>query len=446
VRALLRRYHPHTLDDVMAVISLFRPAPLRGGLKEAFLRRRDGLEPVVYLLDGLAPAMRQRVAEILGETYGVILYQEQVLRLLSEVGGLPLGQAEALRRALPEVRDEAERRALRERFLAGALERGLSKTQAGQVWDLLAGFTGYAFCKAHAASYAIVAYRAAYLKANYPAEFLAAAIENEGGYYSPAAYAEEARRRGLQLRPPHVNTPSLATRGSGDTVRIGLRRVRGLGSRTVKRLLEEARLAPFTTLRELIARVRPDEEEAKALIRIGACDGLGGNRAEMVWELYTHLPLVWAQAAEEQLPLGLVNPPVPVEVPSLPDFTLEERIHLERKILGLAVSGHPLSLYGERLERYRPVSSAVLGTYVGETVIVAGWPIGVRPHRTKRGEWMVFLSLEDRVGTIEVVLFPETYRTCAGMVGQEAPHVVRGVVQERQGEVVIVGEAVWLEE
>jgi DNA polymerase III alpha subunit len=445
VRALLRRYQPHTLDDVMAVISLFRPAPLRGGLKETFLRRRNGLEPVVYLLDGLAPVMRERVGDILGETYGVILYQEQVLRLLSEVGGLPLGQAETLRRALPKVQGEAEQRALRERFVAGALKRGLTKKQAGQVWDLLAGFTGYAFCKAHAASYAIVAYRAAYLKANYPAEFLAAAIENEGGYYAPAAYAEEARRRGLKLLPPHVNTPSLATRGSGDTVRIGLRRVRGLRARTVKRLLEEARLAPFTTLRDLIARVRPGEEEAKALIRIGACDGLGGNRAEMVWELYTHLPLVWDQAAQGQLPLGLVDLPESMEVPSLPDFTLKERIHFEREILGLAVSGHPLSIYGERLDRYRPVSSAVLDTYVGERVIVAGWPIGARPHRTKQGKWMAFLSLEDRVGTIEVVLFPQVYRACAGIVGQEAPHVVRGLVQERQGEVVIVGEAVWIE-
>lgn len=446
VRALLRRYRPCTLDDVMAVISLFRPAPLRGGLKEVFLRRRDGLEPVVYLLPDLEPAMRQRVADILGETYGVILYQEQVLRLLSEVGGLPLGQAEALRRALPGVQDEAERRALRERFAAGALAQGLSKAQAGQVWDLLAGFTGYAFCKAHAASYAIVAYRAAYLKANHPAEFLAAAIENEGGYYSSAAYAEEARRRGLQLLPPHVNTPVLATRGCGGAVRIGLRRVRALSARTLGRLQEEARLAPFSSLRDLIARVRPGEEEAKALIRIGACDGLGGNRAEMVWELYTHLPLVWEKAAEGQLPLGLVDPPVHVQVPALPDFTLEERISLERAILGLAVSGHPLSLYGERLERYRPVSSAVLGTYVGETVIVAGWPIGVRPHRTKQGEWMAFLSLEDRGGTIEVVLFPEVYRSSAGVVGQEAPHVVRGLVQERQGEVVVVGEAVWLEQ
>jgi DNA-directed DNA polymerase III PolC len=446
VRALLRRYQPHTLDDVMAVISLFRPAPLRGGLKETFLRRRNGLEPVVYLLDGLASAMRERVGDILGETYGVILYQEQVLRLLSEVGGLPLGQAEALRRALPKVQGEAKQRALRERFAAGALERGLTKKQAGQVWDLLAGFTGYAFCKAHAASYAIVAYRAAYLKANYPAEFLAAAIENEGGYYAPAAYAEEARRRGLRLLPPHVNTPSLATRGSGDTVRIGLRRVRGLRARTVKRLLEEARLSPFTTLRGLIARVRPGEEEAKALIRIGACDGLGGNRAEMVWELYTHLPLVWDQAAQGQLPLGLVDVPETMDVPALPDFTLEERIRLEREILGLAVSGHPLSIYGERLDRYRPVSSAVLDTYIGERVIVAGWPIGARPHRTKQGEWMAFLSLEDRVGTIEVVLFPQVYRACAGVVGQEGPHVVRGLVQERQGEVVIVGEAVWIEE
>jgi DNA polymerase-3 subunit alpha len=163
----------------------------------------------------------------------------------------------------------------------------------------------------------------------------------------------------------------------------------------------------------------------------------------MVWKLYAYLPLLWDRAAGGQFPLGLESPVEPLEVPPLPDFSAEERIRLEREILGLAVSGHPLGNYAEQLERCHPVSSAVLDGYVGKQVVVAGWPIGARPHRTKQGEWMVFLTLEDRVGTIEVVLFPEDYRACAGLVGQEVPHVVQGLVQERQGEVVVVGEAVW---
>ncbi len=446
VRALLRRYCPRHLNDVMAVISLFRPAPLKGGLKESFLRRRCGEEAVTYLLPDLDPAMRERVQEILGETYGVILYQEQVLRLLVEVGGLSAGQAEALRRALPEAQDEEQREDLRQRFVAGAMGRGLAAAQAGQVWDLLAGFTGYAFCKAHAASYAVVAYGAAYLKAHYPAEFLAAVIENEGGYYSAAAYAEEARRRGLKLLPPHVNAANLATQGQGSIIRIGLRRVQGLGERTRQRLLEESRLAPFRSLFDLLSRVRPREDEAKALIRVGACDGLGGNRAEMAWELYAWLPLL-----EERLPPGQATLPLaldemaPFEIPHLADYRREERIRLEQEILGLAVSGHPLSIYAERLARYQPVGSAILGEYVGQRVVVAGWPIGVRPHRNRQGEWMAFLSLEDLAGTIEVVILPKVYRQCAATLGQGRPHLVRGQVQYRRGEVVVGAEAVWVE-
>ncbi len=448
VRTLLRRYRPRCLDDVMAVISLFRPAPLRGGLKESFMRRRAGAEEVTYLLPDLGPEMQGRVRDILEETYGVILYQEQALRLLSEVGGLELAEAESIRRALPEVRSESGRKALRKRFVEGAVGQGLSAVQAGQVWELLSGFTGYAFCKAHAASYAIVAYRAAFLKAHFPAEYLAAAIENEGGYYSSAVYAEEARRRGLQLLPPNVSDPNPATRGSSHTIHIGLRRVQGLSERTRQRILEEARLAPFRSLCDLLTRVRPNEEEAKNLIRVGACDGLGRNRAEMIWEMYAWLPIMHERQTHGQvaLPLGLQGGPIPFDIPRLPDYTLTERILYEQEILGLAVSGHPLSTYRDKLARYRPVGSAVLDTYIGERVIVAGWPIGVRSHRTQQGEWMAFLSLEDLAGTIEVVLFPEVYHKCAAMLGRTRPHLAQGLVQERQGEIVLVADALWLEE
>jgi DNA-directed DNA polymerase III PolC len=447
VRALQRRYRPRCLDDVMAVISLFRPAPLRGGLKEVFLRRRAGKEPVTYLMDDLDEGMRERVEGILGETYGVILYQEQVLRLLSEVGGLGLGEAEEVRRALPGMRSEAERRALRRRFTEGAVVRGLSAAQASQVWDLLAGFTGYAFCKAHAASYAIVAYRSAYLKAHHPAEHMAAVIENEGGYYTPAAYAEEARRLGLRLLPPHVNDSHPETRGSDGTIRIGLKRVRGLSERTRRRILEESRLAPFASLLDFLSRVQPREDEAKDLIRVGACDGLGGNRAEMIWELYAWLPTLAERTPEGQYVLPIkAERTAPFEIPRLPGYTLEERILLEREILGLAISGHPLSLYGERLSRYRPVGSAMLDAYVGEKVVVAGWPVGARLPRTRTGEWMAFLSLEDLDGPIEVVLFPETFRRCGSVLGLECPYLVQGQVQEQEGEIVVVAEALWAEE
>lgn len=446
VRALLRRYRPRCLDDVMAVISLFRPAPIRGGLKESFLRRRAGEEPASDWFREMDPELRARVEEILGETYGVILYQEQVLRLLSEVGGLSLGEAEAIRRALPETQTGAEREPLRQRFLQGATRKGLSASQAEQVWERLAGFTGYAFCKAHAASYAIVAYRAAYLKAHYPAEYMAAVIENEGGYYTPAAYAEEARRLGLKLLPPHVNAPHVATTGCNDTIRIGLGRVRGLSEATRKRLIEEARLAPFTSLSDFLFRVRPREEEAKALIRIGACDGLGGNRAEMIWELYAGLQRAEERTPDGQFPLPLDEEHIlPFPIPALPDYRLEERIAFEREILGLALSAHPLSLYQDVLARYQPVGSQLLADYIGEKVTVAGWPIGARPQRTRRDEWMAFLSLEDLNGTIEVILFPELFRRCAGFLGQECPHLVRGEVQEHQGEPVVLAEAVWTE-
>ena len=167
----------------------------------------------------------------------------------------------------------------------------------------------------------------------------------------------------------------------------------------------------------------------------------------MIWELYAWLPTLAERTPQGQYALPMqAERAAPFEIPRLPDYTLEERILLEREILGLAISGHPLGLYGERLARYRPVGSAVLDAYVGEKVVVAGWPVGARLPRTRTGKWMAFLSLEDLDGPIEVVLFPETFQRCGGVLGLECPYLVQGQVQEQGGEIVVVAEALWAEE
>jgi DNA-directed DNA polymerase III PolC len=498
MRGLLKWLRPRNLNDVATAISLFRPGPLEGGFMDTFMRRHLGQEPVEYL----HPFMEA----ILKETNGVILYQEQFLRLVHTLAGLGLGEAEQLRKALGKTRAPEERTRLGSQFVSGAIERGIDQIQAEKVWEIVAGYTGFGFCAAHAHSYALTAYRSAYMKAHYPAHFLAAQINNQGGYYGTSVYVEEARRLGIELLPPSVNesgawceVPARESDNRGkQSIRFGLQFVKGLSEKSIAAIVAE-RLSGghFHSLMDLISRVDMSPTEVTMLVKVGACDNLGEggdasipsiasiqgsmgetlegvyeppkslNRKQMLWLLPVLLSKrsLTAKRVNRQsrtgrllatgsdgmglqiaiggdfipysLSLGarggigspkiLGNHTLHIDVPSLEEYTPTEKLQLEQEALGFALSHNQM----EWLEVPGAVLSGELHRYADREVKVAGIAVAGRRHMGKDGKWMLFLSLQDREGLIEIVLFPDAYHKHGKVLvnGGHGPYVIKGTVQ-----------------
>ena len=412
MRSTLQLIHAVTPDDVMAALALYQPGPLRGGLRDAFIRRHNKEEPVSQLHPSLTA--------VLDDTYGVILYQEQVLRIAHEIAGLSLAESDLLRRAMSHFDPGKLMQNLKEKFVRGAGERQqIASDLAEKIWDMMAAFAGYGFPKAHAASYAQVAWNSAWCKAHYPAEFLSAVLANWGGYYSQRVYLMEARRVGFPPRPPHINFSgrecAVLYPGGSAILYLGLDQVRDLTNRTLQRIIQQR---PFHSLEEFLLRVDPRPAEAQNLIRCGALVGLGTIPSLL-----------------QQLGRGTRKPGQPslFEVePAMdePDWTLVERVAAQQEILGIGVDAHPLDLYAEQLRRIQAISTVeALGTS-GKKVTVAGVRQSHRRSKTSSGEWMAFLTLEDFDGMLDVVLFPTVFRfTRKEIFTENRPILVEGVME-----------------
>lgn len=411
MRNTLRDLQARTIDDVLAALALFRPGPIQGGLRDAYVRRHLGREAVAHIHPALAP--------VLDETLGVILYQEQVLRIAHELAGLSLTDADMLRRAMSHFDPGEKMRTLRERFLAGAEQvSGIAPDVAGRIWDMMAAFAGYGFPKAHAASYAVAAWRSAWCKTHHPALFMAAVMANWGGYYSQRVYLTEARRLGLKLRPPHVNFSrhefSVVAHTGQPVLYMGLDQVRDLTQRTIS-AIERGR--PFTSLDDFLTRVDPRPGEAANLARVDAFAGLASP-----------------QRAQERLTGGWL-----AGQPGLFDLsggdaggddarTLAERVDDEEEILGAAVSAHPLELaagrYGEAL------STVQASARTGQTVRVAAMRQTWRRSRNPQGERVYYMVAEDLEGMIDCVIANDVYeRHRAAFSTGPGPFVLEGVVE-----------------
>ena len=425
MRATLREIHARSADDLMVALALYRPGPLKGGLKDAFVRRFNGEEPVTHLHPALEP--------LLGETCGVILYQEQVLRIAHELAGLSLAEADLLRRAMSHFDPGRQMQLLREKFIAGSQERrGIDPDVGGRIWEMMAAFAGYGFPKAHAASYAQLAWNGAWCKTHFPAEFMAAVLANWGGYYSQRVYLTEARRMGLTLRAPHINHSqpefSVSYPGGAPVLYMGLDQVRDLTRRTQGRIL---RGRPFAALADFLARVDPSPREAQNLIRCGALDGLGtipgllAKLEQAPWQMGQLALFAWEDQEGEEWPL-------------------RQRVAAQEEILGISVDAHPLELYAERIRQARALSTVEALGKPGERVRVAGMRMAWRRSRTEKGGLMAFLTLEDLDGMLEVIISPDVYRRLPARLSGSEPLLVSGVLERdpARGEPVLRAERI----
>jgi len=399
--SLCRQCRVREIDGLIAIVSVIRPGAANEGKKRSFTRRYQGLEPVTYPHPSLAACLRS--------TYGLVVYEEHILQISEAFAGLPPGRADVLRRALNK-QQRAVIAEIRAEFFAAARARGHAPEKIEEVWGLVTGFAGYAFCKAHSTAYGVEAYQAAWLKRYFPAEFMAAVLTHGKGFYHPLVYVLECHRLGLKLLPPSVNEPGPAFVPHDQVIRVPLTRMNGLTTRTTDALLAARARGVFTSLGDFFRRVAPTGEELEAMIRVGAFDEFGETRTRQFWQAQHWVKTQGAASGPNQ---GWLLPPPGLE--SLPGVPLSEpparaRLEAETELFGFAISGHPLELFADvAWETYCPVNR--LGEFVGQIVTTCGLVVEQRTHHQITGEPMKFLTLADGTGLVETELFAQTYQS-----------------------------------
>lgn len=410
MRGTLREIQAKTMPDIMAALALYRPGPLRGGLRDAFVRRFRGEEEVTPLHDSLT--------ELLKTTYGVILYQEQVLRIAHELGGLSVAQADILRRAMSHFDPGGVMVTLRRNFIEGARVRhNVPEETAERIWDMMAAFAGYGFPKAHAASYAQLAWNSAWCKTHYPAEFMAAVLGYGGGYYSQRVYLMEARRLGLPLHPPHVNHSNgvfRVTYPKGEAhLYMGLGQVRDLTHRTMKAIIQNQ---PYTSLEDFLLRVEPQRKEAQHLLMVGALDGL------------VSIPEGLARL-EHRRPPGQMQLFGAVE--TVEDWDEAQRTQAQRDLLGVSLGMSPLEQIADEIQSSGAISTLEAESHVGEKVTLAGMRQTWRRMRSRAtNQMMCYLNLEDLEGSLQVLIPPALYRSSYTTLHEIGPFLITGQIED----------------
>lgn len=444
---LLMQLAPDAFQDLIPMVALYRPGPLGSGMAEDFIKRKHGKIPVEYPHPMLEPVLK--------ETYGVILYQEQVMRIASVMGGFSLGQADLLRRAMGHKESDVLL-AQRQAFLEGAEKQGVSSEVANHVFDLMVHFAGYGFNKSHSVCYAWIAWQTAYLKANFRPEFMAAMMTCYNGDRGKVSrYIANSRKHGVKLVAPNVNRSRASFAASGNTILFGLSGIQHLGDAAVESIIEaREKDGPFTSLSDFLERVDGRTVNARAcesLIKCGALDDLGANRPQMLEALpqaMSNAAMVREDRQSGQISLfGQSEPVHEVAYKPLPDASAREKIDWERQLLGFYVSGHPLDRFKNEMKQCVPLSELEgegRVTLDGKLITVGGIINHVKGMVTKKGAPMGYITLEDFTGEIEVVVFPSAWEKYRELLRNDAAILLSGRVQANERTVHILAERIAL--
>lgn len=410
---MLPRMKPACFNDIVIAISLIRPGPIQGNMVHPFLRRRSGVEPVAYAHPLLEPALR--------DTLGVILFQEQVLTVARDLAGFTAGQGELLRRALGAKRATEAIETFRATFLDGAAGRGVPRDVAEQVFGQLLAFGGYSFARSHAAAFAVLVYRSAWLKRYHPAAFFAALLNNQPmGFWNAAVLVNEARRLGMAVFPADVHLSRAGCRPENGGIRLGLSLVKGMGEEHVAHLLEERARAPFASLDDFCRRTSLGRRLVERIILAGAMDGWGTPRRELLWEL--------GLLSYEENALDMTWERDEVELPPL---SAAEAMLAEQSVMGLSPGDHVMTFYRARLRRQGILGSQELAACAGgRRVRAAGLLIVHQSPPTAKG--FHFLTLEDEDGMMNIILRPAVYERFRRVIRVAQLLIVQGEVQ-REG-------------
>jgi len=447
MKDLLARLKPARFDDVTALVALYRPGPLDSGMVDDFVERKHGRQKVEYLLPELAP--------ILEETYGVILYQEQVMKIAGALASYSMAEADGLRKAMGKKITEIMAQH-RERFIKGALENNYPEEPVTKIFDLMEKFGGYGFNKSHSAAYALIAYQTAYLKAHFPVEFMAALLTSEmGSIDSVVKFIAECRRHHIPVLQPDINTSGKSFTADGDKILFGLVAVKNVGEGAIDAILEARQNGgAFSSLHEFCERVdlkKVNKRVLESLIQCGAFDTTGAHRAQMMAALEEALEYGQRVQKEKTSPqMGLFDaleierqtfnaPPMP----DVPAWDNTYQLTLEKESLGFYITGHPLDQFEKTLEKFTTADALSLQEKSdGEAVRIGGIITDVKTIRTKRGDLMAFITTEDMSGSVESTVFSSVYESATNLLIADTPVLIEGRLQKEDNTAKIIAEKI----
>lgn len=419
----LPRVKPRSIEDLTIEVAIVRPGPLQGNMVNPYIRRRNGEEKIEYLHPSLEP--------ILEETLGVILFQEQVLQVAVRVGGFTEGEADRLRKAMSRKRSKEEIEKMREKFLRGAERKGIDLETANRVFEAIKSFAEYGFCKSHAAGFALLSYKSAWLKRYYPVEFYVALLNNEPmGFYRIDTVVNDAKRHGVEILYPHINKSGKDCTIEDGKIRIGLRFVKNLGESTAEKILEERKKGEFRDLRDFLLRTGCERDVVESLILSGAFDFLSRSRRELLFELDE------LERYMTDLGFHFHNQKL-----SLPDLSRKERIYLDYTLLGLSPNDHPINLLREEINQGGILrSDEIMNLPSGKYVRFLG--LSVCKQRPETAKGFCFITLEDEKGMVNVIVKPRIYERFREVIRLESIILVEGEVERRNGIVNIMAERI----
>ncbi|MFC1752781.1 DNA polymerase III subunit alpha [Thermoproteota archaeon] len=474
MRSLLKKLRTSTFEDLTAASSVIRPGVAASGMMDQYIERTRDPGKTAYLHPKLEPLLKQ--------THGIMIYQEDVLKVAHYLAGMPLAQADLFRRAMSgKARSKHAMRQLVKTFISGCIKNGIPLKTAREIWRQIESFAGYSFCKAHSASYAQLSFKCAYLKCHFPALFMCSVINNGGGFYSTGAYINEARRMGIKILLPCVNASDYAYTwgdqcGSNTSwIRIGLSAIAEVSYKHKLTIVSERNTnGPYSSLFDCVSRTHVSKRDMEALILCGACDCFGIQRSELMYQLSLLYELAehWAQDTNHLLNTDCIT----MDTPELDDFSEQEKYHYELTYLGFLASAHPLetSLIKQRfaasmpsVQQYKPagsvkalsrnklfrdsdvfppiIQSNKLSSFSGCRIRILGWCIAGKTTRTrKKNALMKFMSMEDPSGTFEVTVFPEAYSHYAPILHSHGPYLIEGMVKDHFGTASVLLETITL--
>lgn len=431
MRNLLTMLRTSSVRELMQALALIRPAPASLGMKEHFVRRVRGLERWI--------PPHPSLGKVLADTYGIMLYEDDAMLVAAAMANIPREEGDLMRRAISKGAPREKLIEISRHFFTMATANGVPPEIASDMWAQMAKFNSYSFCKAHAASYAILAWQLAYLKAHYPLEFMVCVLNHQWGMYPKRVHVEEARRLGIQILGPCVNHSERAFTVENGRIRAGLQDVKGLSERAIRSILDKRRRRPFASLADFLARVSITQPESENLILCGAFDFTGHNRPTLLLQLKTfalNTRHATCGTPPQLFPHHQDSSTLP-NVLILPDYTPEQRLAHELSILGFSVSQHPMALFRPTLQQQGISDSRALPYLVGREARIAGLLAATRPAPTKKGEVMQFATLEDEWGLFEVTLFPKAARRFGHLLESCGPFLVAGRVEEQYGAITI---------
>ncbi len=455
MKDLIKRLRPENFDEIIALLALYRPGPLGSGMVDEFIRGKHGKGSVTYELPQLK--------EILEDTYGVILYQEQVMKIASTLANFSLSDADILRRAMGKKKSE-EMLKQKEKFVEGAKKNKIPLHKAQTIYERMAKFAEYGFNKSHSAAYAVIAYQTAYLKAHYPVEFMAALLSCEMENTDKVVkHIVECRERGIAVLPPDINASSRDFSVDGNRIRFGLAAVKNVGASAIEAITAVRDASgPFTSLLDFCTRVdlrKVNKKVVESLIKCGAFDSLGVKRSQLLAvmdEAMDKAQTVQRENANTQLSIftrlkdnGRGDEMEQIRYPDIAELDKQKKLAFEKECLGFYISGHPLDHMLDLLKRYATMDSMEAHTTEQEQDVVMGGVVqNLKEIKTKKGDIMAFVTLEDLTGSIELTVFSDLYRNAASLLKGEKPLLIKGklVIEGETKRNIIVNEIIPLED